>query len=312
MNRPVAALVTAALTATLGACSASSAPPASPAPTALLPSRLPSSTPGLLPSSTPGPVTGTAPGRDFQVGTTKLKFSNGADRPLPTTVWYPTDGDGPFPMILFSHGLTSEPVAYKSLLEPWAEAGFVVAAPAYPYTSYGVAETEPIDVINQPGDATEVITRMLALNDKPGGKLSGKIDPTRIAAAGHSAGGITTVGMFSGNRDDRLTAGIVLSGRLGLPVPFTGKPAPILFVHGQLDKTVPYKDGMAAFNAVPWPKAMMNVTKGGHVAITKEFRPVITTTTDFLRYALYGDPDAKDRLKADATNGNRAKLDDRL
>ena len=116
---------------------------------------------------------------------------------------------------------------------------------------------------------------MLALNDKPGDKLSGKIDPTRIAAAGHSAGGITTVGLFSGSRDDRLVAGIVLSGRLGLPVPFYGKPAPMLFVHGKLDKTVPFAEGLAAFNAVPWPKAMMSVTKGGHVAITKDFAPVL-------------------------------------
>lgn len=298
MTRRTAVLVAFVLTVT-GACSTDSPAPVVPPPSS-------------APASVPAPVIATAPARDFPVGTLKLSFSHGKDRPLPTTVWYPADGDGPFPLILFSHGLTSEPSAYRSLLFEWARAGFVVAAPAYPFTSYGVEETDPVDIINQPGDATEVITRMLALNDKPGGKLTGRIDPSRIAAAGHSAGGITTVGLFSGNRDDRLVAGIVLSGRLGLPVPFSGEPAPILFVHGKLDRTVPFAEGLAAFDAVPWPKAMMSVTRGGHVAITKDFDPVLRTTTDFLRYTLYGDTAAKKRLGADATKGGRATLDDEL
>jgi hypothetical protein len=54
------------------------------------------------------------------------------------------------------------------------------------------------------------------------------------------------------------------------------------------------------------------VTKGGHVPITKDFAPVLDTTTDFLRYALYGDAAAKDRLKSDATKGGRATLTDQL
>jgi dienelactone hydrolase len=267
---------------------------------------------GSAPAAPAPSVAGAAPDRRFPVDTREIDFARGADRPLPTTVWYPADGDGPFPLVLFSHGLTSEPGAYASVLRAWARAGFVVAAPAYPHTSYGVRDLDPLDVINQPADAAEVITGMLARNDRAGDPLRGRIDTARIAAAGHSAGGITTIGMFSNNRDDRLTAGIVLSGRRVLPVPFAGTPAPMLFVHGKLDRTVKYAEGLAAFDAVPWPKAMMAVTKGGHVAITKDFDPVIATTTDFLRYALYGDPAARKRLKADATKGGRATWQDEL
>jgi dienelactone hydrolase len=255
---------------------------------------------------------GRAPERRFEVATRELSFDNGRDRPLPTTVWYPRDGAGPFPLILFSHGLTSEPGAYATVLRAWARAGFVVAAPTYPYTSYGAEKLNPLDIVNQPADASAVITRMLALDDRAGDPLKGRIDSRRIAAAGHSAGGITTIGMFSTTRDERLTAGIVLSGRQVLPVPYSGPPAPMLFVHGKLDRTVRYAEGLAAFDAVPWPKAMMAVTEGGHVAITKDFPPVIATTTDFLRYALYGDPDARERLKDDATKGGRATLTDDL
>ena len=56
----------------------------------------------------------------------------------------------------------------------------------------------------------------------------------------------------------------------------------------------------------------MAVTKGGHVAITKDFPPVIATTTDFLRYALYGDERARERLRPDATRSGRATLIDDL
>jgi dienelactone hydrolase len=306
VTRRTAVLLALALTVTGAVACSADDPPAVPVPSPTSP------VPAPAPSSAPAEVTGTAPDREFEVATLKLTFSNGKDRPLPTTVWYPADGDGPFPLVLFSHGLTSEPPAYRSVLSAWARAGFVVAAPAYPFTSYRAPRIDPVDIINQPADASLVITRMLALNGKPGGKLSGRIDPDRVAAAGHSAGGITTVGMFSGNRDDRLKAGIVLSGRLGLPVPFSGEPAPILFVHGKLDKTVRFAEGLSAFDAVPWPKAMMSVTRGGHVAITKDFPPVLDTTTDFLRYALYGDTAAKDRLKADATRGGRASFKDDL
>jgi fermentation-respiration switch protein FrsA (DUF1100 family) len=240
--------------------------------------------------------------------TRKLSFSRGADRPLPTTVWYPATGSGPFPVIVFSHGLTSEPSAYNALLSKWAQAGFVVAGPEFPHTHYQAKDYQPLDVANQPADASYVLTKVLALNTKSGDTFKGRLDTGKVAAAGHSAGGITTIGMFTSHRDKRLDAGIVLSGEQVLPAPFTGPSAPMLFVHGKLDETVPYANGVAAYKAVPWPKALMSVTEGGHVTITKQFDPVLNTTTDFWRWSLYGDAAAKARLKGDATKGGTATL----
>ena len=255
---------------------------------------------------------GSAPTTAFGVAIEHISLSRGKDRPLPTTIWYPRSGDGPFPVIVFSHGLTSEPSAYSALLVRWARAGFVVAAPTFPYTHYQATDYRPLDVANQPADASYVLTKVLALNTKSGDVLEHRLDTKHVAAAGHSAGGITTIGMFSGERDARLVAGIVLAGAQVLPAPFTGPAAPILFVHGKLDRTVPYQDGLAAYQAVPWPKAMMSVTKGGHVTIAKSLGPVLATTTDFWRWSLYGDPAAKARLKADATDGDTATLTSRL
>jgi dienelactone hydrolase len=253
------------------------------------------------------PAAGIAPATTFAIEERTLSFSRGKARPLPTTVWAPT-GAGPFPLILFSHGLTSEPSAYASVLTAWAKAGFVVAAPAYPHTSHGVKDLNALDIANQPADASSVISQMLTAADP----FLDRIDATRIAAAGHSAGGITTIGMFTGHRDDRLDAGIVLAGERVLDVPFAGPAAPLLFVHGKLDSTVKYSAGLAAYHAVPWSRAMMTVTKGGHVAITKDFGPVIATTTDFLRWSLYGDAAARARLHDDAVKGGTATLEDQL
>jgi dienelactone hydrolase len=283
-----------------------SAPPTteSPSPAATKATNKPKAAPRSSGRTMVTPPAGIAPTTTFAIEERKLSLRRGAARPLPTTVWAPVGG-GPYPLVLFSHGLTSEPSAYASVLTAWAKAGFVVAAPAYPHTSYGVKNIDPLDIANQPADASYVISEVLKA-------YQGRIDDKRIAAAGHSAGGITTIGMFTGSRDDRLVAGIVLAGERVLLAPFTGPAAPLLFVHGKLDNTVPYARGLAAYNAVPWSRAMLTVTAGGHVAITKDFTPVIATTTDFLRWSLYGDPAAKARLYSDATKGGDATFNDQL
>jgi dienelactone hydrolase len=274
--------------------------------------------PGPAPPSTvalaPIPP-GKAPAKTFRVLTRTLKLSNGPDRPLPTTVYYPS-GSGRFPLVLFSHGLTGRPSTYQALLRRWAGAGFVVAAPAYPHTSAGVPKFDVLDVINQPGDASYVLDKVLALDGTAGDGLRGRIDTGRIAAAGHSAGAITTVGMFTAKRDPRLRAGVVLAGSsLGVGDAFTGAPASLLFVHGGKDELVSYASGKALFDKVPWGKALFTLPEQGHGGPYLSpgdpvFDAVSAVTTDFLRWSLYGDQAAKSRLGKDT--GKIGTLDNRL
>jgi len=269
------------------------------------------------------PVSGTAPVRAFAVGKRVLQFERGTDRPLPTTVWYPATGNAPpspspaddatpatgrFPLVLFSHGLTSQPADYEAMLARWAQAGFVVAGPTYPRTSYGAADFYALDIVNQPEDASAVLDGMLALTDP----LGAVIDPDRLAAAGHSGGGITTVGLFSAHRDERLKAGVVLAGTDFQATPFTGGPAALLFVHGRKDTTVTYRAGHAVFAAVPWSRAMLSITDGGHVTQAGDFEATTATSTEFLRWALYGDGAARDRIPAAARTGDVATFESTL
>jgi dienelactone hydrolase len=268
---------------------------------------------------TPAPVPAPhgAPTTAFEVGVRTLRWARTADRKLPTTVFYPK-GAGRFPVVIFSHGLNGRPSDYRELLTRWAAAGFVVAAPAYPHTTRGAARFDALDVVNQPADASYVLTKVLALNTKNGDPLRGHLDTARVAAAGHSAGGITTVGLFSLGRDDRLTAGIVLAGNgLGMGKAYAGRPASLLFVHGDKDPIVPYDWGRAAYDAVPWPKAWLRLRGQGHIDPylrpgASAFAAVNRTTTDFLRWTLYGDATAKRRLAADAKTNDAGRLDNRL
>jgi fermentation-respiration switch protein FrsA (DUF1100 family) len=262
------------------------------------------------------PIKGSAPDRTFDIAVRRLTVRRD-DRTLGVTIWYPNSA-GPFPVVLFSHGLGAAPTDYRPLLARWATAGFVVVAPTYPLTSRDAPQVNVLDVLNQPADATAVLDHVLALNTRSGDALRGRLATDRVAAAGHSAGGVTTVGLFTVARDPRLRSGLVLAGSaLGVGTEFTGAAVPMLFVHGQRDTVIKYADGRAAYDAVPWPKAMLTLPGAGHGEALLDsgdggFSVVANTTLEFLRWTLYGDAAAKRRLPADARKGGVARLDNNL
>ncbi|MFE9688250.1 alpha/beta hydrolase family protein [Micromonospora sp. NPDC005806] len=319
LRRPAALVTAALLTAGLAGCSGGAAPVQRPAPSA----------PPKATTPAPRVAAGHAPAESFAVGVRQLQLNRDGDRPLPVTVWYPARGDaggdpersapaavGRFPVVMFSHGLGGRPEDYQLLLSRWAAAGFVVAAPKFPHTGAG-GDGNPLDVLNQPADVSYALTQVLALNGKAGDPLRGRLDPDRVAAAGHSAGGVTTIGLFTAGRDERLDAGIVFAGTaLGVGTAFAGAAAPQLFVHGEADEVVSYASGKAVYDAVPWPKAMLSLPKGDHgralLSDGTALRVVADTTVEFLRWTLYGDAAAKKRLPADAARGGLATLDDHL
>ncbi|MEU0549101.1 chlorophyllase [Micromonospora sp. NPDC005979] len=282
------------------------------------------------PAATPTPrvPAGSAPEKAFGVGVRQLKL-NRDGRALPVTLWYPAAGkaggaarrsvaaaDGRFPVVMFSHGLGGRPEDYGALLTRWAAAGFVVAAPAFPHTSKG-GDGNVLDVLNQPADVSYALTQVLALDGKAGDGLRGRLATDRVAAAGHSAGGVTTIGLFTASRDERLDAGVVFAGTaVGVGTAFAGATAPQLFVHGELDEVVDYAAGKAAYDKVPWPKALLSLPKGDHgralLGDAASLRVVSDTTVEFLRWSLYGDPKAKKRIATDATRNDIATFDDHL
>jgi dienelactone hydrolase len=281
-----------------------------------------------------------APEGSYAVGVRTLTLGSGTARPLPVTVWYPAEqqpsagaagaagtpipapqqdapiATGRFPLVLFSHGLYSLPELHTQLTARWAAAGFVVAAPAYPHTSRRATRFSRDDIRNQPDDGWRVIRQVLRLGAVHGDPFAGHLDPDRIAAAGHSAGGYTTAGLFISGHPERLRAGIVIAGA-GMPgASFAGPPAALLFIHGGADPTVPTARARAAYDQLQWPKAFLTLTGQGHGEYLTPgragFDQTVASTTDFLRWTLYQDAAARQRISADAQSPGVTEFVNRL
>ncbi|MEU1603633.1 alpha/beta hydrolase family protein [Micromonospora matsumotoense] len=259
-----------------------------------------------------------APAEVRPVAVRTLTVDPSGPRPLPVTLWYPTAhgrvAPGRFPVVVHSHGLRSLPELHAALATRWAAAGFVVAAPTYPYTSRRAARFSRADVRNQPADAWRVIRHLVRLDARAGDPLAGHLDVGRFAATGHSAGGFTTAGMFTSGHSARLRSGVIIAGG-GLAGAFAGPTASLLFVHGTADPVVPLTVGQAGYRRATGPKAFLSVLGQGHGEYLTPGRPgfdeVVATTTDFLRWTLYDDRDAGRRLRADATRPGVTSLDER-
>ena len=262
--------------------------------------------------ASPGGTAVDAPG-SYPVGVRTLALARGADRPLPTTVWYPADpaagragtgtvsrdaqvATGRFPLVIFSHGLQSRPEDHVQMTTRWAAAGFVVIAPAYPHTKKNAPGYTRDDLVNQPADAWAVVVAVSRLDASPGDPFAGHLDTDDVVAAGHSGGAYTAAAMFQRGHSSRLKGAIVMAGARPR-FEFGGPPATMLFIHGDADPTVPYATGRAVYARVPWDKGFLTLRGLNHGSYLSPGRPgfneVMTSTTDFLRWRLDGDEHAR-------------------
>jgi dienelactone hydrolase len=204
----------------------------------------------------------------------------------------PARADGPFPLVVFGHGFAVTPKLYARLLQAWARAGYVVAAPVFPLEN-GDAPGGPdeSDLVNQPADMRFVISRMLAAGNSGSGPLAGLIDPRQIAVAGQSDGGDTALAVaYDGPyRDPRVGAAIILSGAeipaLGsFTFPIGGPP--LLATQGTADTINPPSATSAFFDAARRPKYLLNLLGAEHLPPYSYQQPQLTiverVTTAFL------------------------------
>ncbi|MET7967788.1 alpha/beta hydrolase [Micromonospora sp. NPDC005305] len=250
-----------------------------------------------------GPTDGALTRPDQQPGPTDGAATGSTDGAGPVPRPGAPVAAGRFPVVVHSHGLRSLPELHAALTTRWAAAGFVVAAPAYPRTNLRSRDFTRADVRNQPADGWRLIRHLVRLDARRGDPLAGHLAVDRFAAAGHSAGGFTTAGMFTSGHSARLRAGIVMAGG-GLAGSFAGPVAPLLFVHGGADPVVPESVGRAAYARSLGPAAFLSLPGQGHGEYLTPglpgFAQVLAASTDFLRWTLYDDRRSRDRLPVDA------------
>jgi len=273
-------------------------------------------------SSSTGVAPRQAPTQQFAIGVREYAWSRG-NRQLTTRIFYPAVGnpggepipnapvaDGVFPIVEFSHCLGGNPESYAPLIRPLAEAGFVVPAPVFPTTSTGT-EGNIGDVYNgnQSMDVSEVITRTLALNETPGDPLAGHLDTgVGVGVAGHSLGGMTTHGLLTAWPDSRIVAAVPFA-TVDMGDPTGQVRANVLFVHGDQDPICQYSSAREAYAELPAPKSFLTHIGTGHdeyIWSGVNHTQTVATYVDWMRWSLYGDTAARDRLPADAAgNGTR-------
>jgi dienelactone hydrolase len=229
----------------------------------LAPSRSAVGTPARTASAAPARVVSLGVAGTYGVGERRMTFAEPAHvgvtgqhlggRSVLTVIRYPVarqspgswPSGGPFPLLMFAPGFQQCSDTYEHLLQAWASAGYVVASVDFPRTDClaGSAAYEP-DLVNQPGDVSYALSRLLALSAQPHDFLSGRLNPHAIAAAGQSDGGDTAAALAADTccQDHRLKAVAVLSGAEWPPMPgpyFTRGAPPMLFVQGSADTINP-------------------------------------------------------------------------
>jgi dienelactone hydrolase len=203
------------------------------------------------------------------------------------------------PLVVFGHGFAVTPAPYARLLDAWAHAGFVVAAPIFPLGNANApGGPNESDLVNQPGDMSFVITQMLR-------RFPARIDPHAIAVTGQSDGGDTALAVADDVhfRDPRVGAAIILSGA---KIPgvggfdFPGPRPPLLATQGTEDTINPPSFTHAFYDAAPGPKYLLTLFGASHLGPYTDEQPqlgiVERVTIAFLDRYLEGRRGALNRM----------------
>lgn len=164
---------------------------------------------------------------------------------------------GPYPLIVWSHGMYGSESGYGSLVDSWAKSGYVTIQPTHDDSlRYADAETRrsamrgSLDNIGSAPQRPKDISLVLDSLDEITRKaptLGSKIDRMRLGMGGHSFGAWTAqvVSGMSGRvggltaKDDRFQAFLVISpqgegGNVG-PSSFKTMKGPMMMISGDKD-----------------------------------------------------------------------------
>lgn len=113
----------------------------------------------------------------------------GQDRQMPLRIALPA-GDGPWPVVVFSHGANSSAELYAPVLDAWAAAGLAVLAPTHIDSESLALGLTPADAGRMLRTRVEEVSWLLGELDGVAAAvgLPGRFAADRRAVAGHSLG----------------------------------------------------------------------------------------------------------------------------
>ena len=188
----------------------------------------------------------------------------------------PIDSEhGPYPAVIFAHNLGAFRVSSVGIMAHWASRGFIVLALDHPrlhlqdtlaYASYGACTGSGLtDDTEHTRDIGAVLD---AIRNPTGGYgfLSGVVDATNIAVAGHSDGAAYAAAA-SGQAGVRL----IMIWNLNTAVPQRGDLEAVAYFANAQDV---YPSGTpsrveAAYRAAGYPALYVNTRSTGHISMTE-------------------------------------------
>lgn len=129
------------------------------------------------------------------------------EREVPVKIYSPATGQGPFPIIIFSHGLGGTREMYEYLGRYWASHGYISVHVQHHGSDDAVwrgaslfngkkamhrAAADPRNANNRPRDVSFAIDRLEQLNREES-PFQNRLDLDRIGVAGHSFGAFTAL-----------------------------------------------------------------------------------------------------------------------
>lgn len=200
------------------------------------------------------------------VGYVDLDWRDAArSRAVPMRIYYPEGSGGPWPVIVFSHGLGGSREGYAYLGRHWASHGYVSVHVQHAGSDSGVwrGQSRPMEAMNEaaadPRNAIERVRdvrfvldglEVLARDDS---EWRGRLDLKRIGMAGHSFGAHTTLasvgqssvpalGARATTADPRIVAAVAMSApvpplRKNLDAVYAGIRVPVFHMTGTEDSS---------------------------------------------------------------------------
>lgn len=176
------------------------------------------------------------------------------------------DAHGPYPVVVFIHGTASWRSQSLTQMTHWASRGFVVISSDHPglwlADTLGLACGTPGGQQNLSGDTDAV----LAAIANPSGELeflAGRLDTSRIAISGHSAGGSAAASQAS-----KPNVRVSIPMASGNPVANGPALESALFLGGMSDGVVNYASTQNGYAQSMPTKRLVGLTNAGHLAFS--------------------------------------------
>jgi predicted dienelactone hydrolase len=177
---------------------------------------------------------------------------------------------GPYPGVIFVHGLASFRTASLTTMTQWASRGFIVAAADH-LGEYLLDFTAGLcggGGSGAPGNFNgDIDAELAAMTNKTGdfAFLGNSIDMTRVGIGGHSMGAGTVAGAST---KPNVQVIILLAELGGSPIAMSSTLKSSLVMGGMVDTVTQWSADLSAYSGSPTPKRLVGITGGDHLDVT--------------------------------------------